>query len=82
MKHLSTMHIPLSAAYLCQDCSCVSNCSSQCPACASSVLMGLEPVLNRKQEKRSRARTPATEFSAWRAPLHLEKVQTQLRSVA
>lgn len=82
MKHFSMQHIPLSTAYLCQDCNCVSNCSTQCPACASCVLMGLEPVLNRKQEKRSRARTRAAEFPAWRSPLHLEKAQTQLRSVA
>jgi len=82
MKLLSMSQIPLSAAYLCLDCNCVSNCSFQCPACASSVLMGLEPVLNRKQEKQSRARTGAADFPAWRSPLHLEKAQTQLRSVA
>ena len=41
MKHLSMQHIPLSFAYLCQDCSCVGNCPDHCPACASAVLMGL-----------------------------------------
>jgi len=44
-------HIPLSSAYLCQDCDCVGNCSMQCPACASGVLMGLAGVLERKVEK-------------------------------
>ena len=43
-------HIPLSSAYLCQDCDCVGNCSMQCPACASGVLMGLAGVLERKVE--------------------------------
>jgi len=49
---LDTMqHIPLSSAYLCQDCDCVGNCSMQCPACASGVLMGLAGVLERKVEQ-------------------------------
>jgi len=49
---LDTMqHIPLSSAYLCQDCDCVGNCSMQCPACASGVLMGLAGVLERKEEQ-------------------------------
>lgn len=43
------VHIPLTAAYLCQDCNCVSNCSRRCPACASEVLMGLAGVLNREE---------------------------------
>ena len=42
------LHIPLASAYLCQDCNCVSNCSRQCPACASEVLMGLAGILNRE----------------------------------
>ena len=42
-------HIPLTSAYLCQDCNCVSNCSRRCPACASEVLMGLASVLNREE---------------------------------
>jgi hypothetical protein len=43
-------HIPLTAAYLCQDCDSVGNSSMQCPACASEVLMGLAGVLDRKEE--------------------------------
>lgn len=82
MKHLSMNHIPLSFAYLCQDCNSVGNCPLQCPACASSVLMGLASILDRKQEKRSKSKSRAVEFPAWRAPLHLEKAQIQLRSVA
>ena len=42
------LHMPLTSAYLCQDCNCVSNCSRRCPACASEVLMGLAGVLNRE----------------------------------
>jgi hypothetical protein len=45
---VGSLHIPLSSAYLCQDCNCVSNCSRTCPACASEVLMGLAGVLNRE----------------------------------
>ena len=41
-------HIPLASAYLCQDCNCVGNCSRQCPACASEVLLGLAGVLDRE----------------------------------
>jgi len=40
--------IPLSSAYLCQDCNCVGNIARQCPACASGVLMGLAGVLDRE----------------------------------
>lgn len=43
-------YIPLTRAYLCQDCDCVGNSSVQCPACASGVLMGLAGVLDRKVE--------------------------------
>jgi hypothetical protein len=43
-------HIPLKSAYLCQDCNCIGNCSTQCPACASVVLLGLANVLNREAE--------------------------------
>jgi hypothetical protein len=42
-------HIPLKSAYLCQDCDCVGNSATQCPACASTVLLGLSCVLNRKE---------------------------------
>jgi ferredoxin len=41
------VHIPLTSAYLCQDCNSVGNCSTQCPACASTALMNLSTVLNR-----------------------------------
>jgi hypothetical protein len=68
MKTVSIQLIPLSTAYLCQDCNCVGNSPYHCPACASGVLMGLEPVLNRKQDKRSRRRS-LTEFPAWQARL-------------
>jgi hypothetical protein len=43
-------YIPLTSAYLCQDCDCVGNSSMQCPACASEVPMGLAGVLDRKSE--------------------------------
>jgi hypothetical protein len=43
-------HIPLTSAYLCQDCDSVGNSSMRCPACASVVLMGLAGVLDRKEE--------------------------------
>jgi len=42
---------PLASAYLCQDCESVSNSAMACPACASSVLMGLSGVLDRTEEK-------------------------------
>lgn len=42
-------YIPLASAYLCTDCNCVSNCSRQCPACASEALMGLSGILNREE---------------------------------
>ena len=42
-------HMPLTAAYLCQDCNCIGNCSEQCPACASTALLCLAGVLNRGQ---------------------------------
>lgn len=44
-------HIPLTSAYLCQDCNCVSNCSRSCPACASEALMSLSGVLDREVEE-------------------------------
>jgi ferredoxin len=40
-------HIPLQTAYLCQDCNSIGNCATQCPACASTVLMSLSSVLDR-----------------------------------
>jgi hypothetical protein len=51
MTHYTMQHIPLSSAYLCQDCNCVGNCAGQCPACASSVLMNLSGVLDREVER-------------------------------
>ncbi len=42
------VHIPLTAAYVCLDCNSVGNCAMQCPACASTMLMGLAGVLNRE----------------------------------
>jgi len=51
MTYFSMQHMPLSQAYLCQDCNCVGNCPAQCPACASAALIGLDGVLNRKAEE-------------------------------
>lgn len=48
MTFLSMQHMPLSSAYLCEDCHCVGNCASQCPACASSALLCLAGILNRE----------------------------------
>jgi len=48
MKLLSMQHMPLTRAYLCQDCNCIGNCAEQCPACASEALIGLAGVLNRE----------------------------------
>jgi ferredoxin len=50
MSYAAMEHIPLSSAYLCQDCNSVGNCSRQCPACASSVLIALATVLDREEE--------------------------------
>ena len=49
MTFVSMQHIPLSKAYLCEDCDCVGNCSEQCPACASSALLCLAGILNRER---------------------------------
>jgi hypothetical protein len=43
-------HIPLTGAYLCQDCNSVGNSAMNCPACASTVLLGLAGVLNREPD--------------------------------
>jgi hypothetical protein len=53
-------HIPLTSAYLCQDCDCVGNSSTQCPACASTSLLGLACVLNREELTME---IPAREYS-------------------
>lgn len=42
-------HIPLKSAYLCQDCDCVGNSATSCPACASKALLGLSCILNRPE---------------------------------
>ena len=49
-------HIPLTSAYLCQDCNCIGNCARQCPACASEVLMSLSGVLNREAEPAAKSK--------------------------
>jgi len=49
MTSLTMEHIPLRSAYLCQDCDCVGNCATQCPACASAALLSLAVVLNRDE---------------------------------
>jgi hypothetical protein len=51
MTFVAMQHMPLTSAYLCQDCNCVGNCAKQCPACASEALMGLAGVLDRKTEE-------------------------------
>jgi hypothetical protein len=53
MKFTHMQHIPLASAYLCPDCNCIGNCASQCPACASPVLLALANVLDRKPERDS-----------------------------
>jgi len=58
MALVSMQHIPLTSAYLCQDCNSVGNSSMQCPACASEALMGLAGVLNRKVEERAQVSYP------------------------
>jgi len=55
MTHCAMQHIPLSSAYLCQDCNSVGNCARQCPACASYVLMSLSGVLDREVEEQQQA---------------------------
>jgi hypothetical protein len=44
-------YFPLGSAYLCQDCNCIGNCAKQCPACASTALLGLAVVLDRACEE-------------------------------
>lgn len=45
---LTLDYIPLKYAYLCPDCNAIGNCSTQCPACASRVVMGLSAILDRE----------------------------------
>ena len=42
--------IPLEEAFLCLDCSCISDGNRVCPACSSSALLNLSTVLNRPSE--------------------------------
>jgi hypothetical protein len=51
MTFNSMQHMPLTCAYLCQDCNCIGNCAEQCPACASQALIGLANVLNRESRE-------------------------------
>ena len=51
MTYETMQLIPLSSAYLCQDCSAIGNNPIQCPGCASSALMGLAGVLNRESKR-------------------------------
>lgn len=44
------VHIPLSAAYYCEDCGSITNTQPNCPACASIALMPLANVLNRSPQ--------------------------------
>jgi hypothetical protein len=53
MTFVSMQHMPLTSAYLCQDCNCIGNCARQCPACASEALIGLAGVLDRKTDDRA-----------------------------
>jgi hypothetical protein len=46
-QSMEQQSMPLTEAYLCQDCDSVGNSSMQCMACASEVLMGLAAVLDR-----------------------------------
>lgn len=47
-EHSMKSYIPLSSAFLCQDCSNIGNDALVCPACASTVLLPLAGVLGRE----------------------------------
>jgi hypothetical protein len=51
MTFVSMQTLPLTRAYLCQDCNCIGNCAVYCPACGSQALMGLANVLNRESQE-------------------------------
>lgn len=53
MKVTNMQHFPLASSYLCPDCNCIGNCSEQCPACASPVLLALANVLDREADRDS-----------------------------
>jgi hypothetical protein len=44
------VHLPLSRAFLCQDCSEIGNSANWCPACSSTALLPLARVLDRTAE--------------------------------
>ena len=43
------VHLPLSEAYLCQDCHSIGNCSVSCPACGSGAVAMMEPWLSERK---------------------------------
>ncbi len=51
MTFVSMQTMPLTRAYLCQDCNSIGNCPVHCPACGSQALMGLANVLNREPQE-------------------------------
>lgn len=51
MTFVAMQTMPLTRAYLCQDCNSIGNCAVQCPACGSQALMGLANVLNRESQE-------------------------------
>ena len=63
-------YIPLTSAYLCQDCDAIGNNSVHCSACSSDVVMSLEGVLNRKQARKSRNQTQV-KFPQWRSQIQI-----------
>ncbi|MGC9157648.1 MAG: hypothetical protein ACP5FH_01565 [Terracidiphilus sp.] len=64
MTCVSMQYFPLSSAYLCQDCNCIGNCSSHCPACASSALLALAVVLDREEKVQQQVLTCRLERAA------------------
>ena len=56
MTYETLQLIPLSSAYLCQDCNCVGNNPIQCPGCASAALLGLAQVLDREPQEDAKAK--------------------------
>ena len=52
-----TAHFPLAVAVLCCDCKHVSNGSLSCPACASSALLQLAPVLDRTETSKDKPKS-------------------------
>lgn len=56
MTYPAMLHMPLVSAYLCPDCNSIGNCAEQCPACASTTLMRLADVLDRRTVEQPQAR--------------------------